>query len=228
MSDSFFSSRDMAVWSWNLRPIKFPMWNFGSVQVPIPDIYGSVITFLQLNLNQPRLKHILRIKVDQCQFTCSFPLEWDQRKFTHFLKITQHSRKTCWAMLTGGANSAMASVHQSCAVCQTVHTNHGIGKHPLWCSLPLITFWCTFSWILADWYNWDYICTNGCVMHYFGAHSNGFQWWAGMWGIVAPQEIRRWGALSRSRSQIHVINFTTQKPNIINVINCRATKMYDQ
>ena len=65
-------------------------------------------------------------------------------------------------------------------------------------------------------------------MHYFGAHSNGFQWWAGMWGIVAPQEIRRWGALSRSRSQIHVINFTTQKPNIINVINRRATKMYDQ
>ena len=109
-------------------------------------ICGSVITFLQLNLNQLRLIHILRIvKVDQCQFTCSFPLEWDQRKFTHLVKITQHSRKTCWAMLTGGANSAMASEHQSCAVTQTVHTNHGLGKHPLWCSLPLITFWCAFS-----------------------------------------------------------------------------------
>ena len=60
-------------------------------------------------------------------------------------------------------------------------------------------------------------------MHYLGAHSNGFQR-AGMWGIVALQEIRRWVALSRSRSQIHVINFTIQKPNITNVINHRATK----
>ena len=44
------------------------------------------------------------------------------------------------------------------------------------------------------------------------------------WGIVALQEIWRWVALSHSRSQIHVINFTIQKPNITNVINHGATE----
>ena len=109
------------------------------------------------------------------------------------------------------------SMLQPCAVNATAHLMKTKGLNcyiRMWESVEYDLY--LYLWMCWYFYQW-------CVMHYFGAHSNGFQR-AGMWGIVALQEIRRWVALTRSRSQIHVINFTIQKPNITNVINHRATK----